>query len=257
MISDFDSFAYVFGERHRLPILSIDNQHILTRCFHDPDTFEGHQVDFQGTKAFIKMKLPGCEHYVITTFFFPPVKEKYAKNTTLIPSILRDVVLNAKPSEGEHVLVYQTSVSDTKLLDVLTAISGEKFLVYGLRRDELRGNCVVKNFSEQGFIDDLASAKAVVANGGLSLIGEALYLGKPIYTVPVRHQFEQVMNAKYITQLGYGMSSPEFDGDVLSAFLQDAPHFARRVRSHYKQDGNAQLYAIVDKVLAEFDARKR
>jgi hypothetical protein len=65
------------------------------------------------------------------------------------------------------------------------------------------------------------------------------------------------MNARYITKLGYGMSSEEFDGDVLAAFLQDATHFGRRVRSHYKQDGNTLLYATVDRVLDESDARKR
>jgi uncharacterized protein (TIGR00661 family) len=255
VVSDFESFAYLYAQRHRLPILSIDNQQIISRCFHEPDILEGHNVDFQSTKAFIRMKLPGCDHYVVTTFFYPSMKEKYAGTTTLVPPILRDVVLRSKPTDGEHVLVYQTSTSDTRLLEVLGRFSDQKFVVYGLRRDELRGNCVIKNFSEQGFIDDLASARAVVANGGLSLIGEALYLGKPIYTIPVKHQFEQVMNARYIAKLGYGMTSPDIEPDVLGAFLQDAPHFARKVRSSHKQDGNAELFAIVDKTIDGFQAR--
>jgi uncharacterized protein (TIGR00661 family) len=255
VVSDFESFAYLYARRHGLPILSIDNQQIIARCFHEPDVLEGHAVDFQSTKAFIKLKLPGCDHYVITTFFYPPVKDKYAANTTLVPPILRDAILKARPTEGEHVLVYQTSTSDTRLLDVLNDMAPQKFVVYGLRRDELRGNCVVKNFSEQGFIDDLASARAVVANGGLSLLGEALYLGKPVYSVPVRHQFEQVMNARYIAKLGYGMTSDEFDSDVLGAFLQDTPHFARCVRSGHQQDGNRALFDVVDRVVGEFAKR--
>jgi uncharacterized protein (TIGR00661 family) len=111
---------------------------------------------------------------------------------------------------------------------------------------------VVKNFSEQGFIDDLASAHAVIANGGLSLIGEALFLGKPVYSIPVRHQFEQVMNARYITKLGYGMTSESIEPDVLAAFLRDAPHFARRVRSEHKQQGNRMLFDTVDAALGRF-----
>jgi uncharacterized protein (TIGR00661 family) len=255
VISDFESFAYLYAKRRGLPILSIDNQQIISRCFHEPDIIEGHQVDFQSTKAFIKLKLPGCDHYVITTFFYPTVKEKYAATTTLVPPILRAPVLDARPTDAGHVLVYQTALGDSRLLDVLVQHTERKFVVYGLRRDELRGNCTIKNFSEQGFIDDLASASAVVANGGLSLIGEALYLGKPIYTVPVRHQFEQVMNARYITRLGYGMTSTDFDPDVLAAFLQDAPHFARKVRGAHTQDGNRALFDVVDRVVAEFAAR--
>jgi uncharacterized protein (TIGR00661 family) len=256
-VSDFESFAYLYAQRRRLPILSIDNQQIISRCRHDNDVLEGHQVDFQSTKAFIKLKLPGCDHYAVTTFFHPPVKDKYASNTTLVPPILRQVVLDAKRTEGDHVLVYQTALGDSRLLDVLTQHTEQKFVVYGLRRDELRGNCVIKNFSEQGFIDDLASAKAVVANGGLSLIGEALYLGKPVYCVPVRHQFEQVMNARYIAKLGYGMTSEEFDPDVLAAFLKDAPHFARKVRASHAQDGNSALFALVDRVMSDFEGRVR
>lgn len=257
IISDFESFAYMFGRAHGVPILSIDNQQIISRCIHDPQITEGHQVDFQSTKAFIKLKLPNCEHYAITTFFYPEIKAKYQHNTTLVPSILRQSILDAKRSQAGHVLVYQTSTSDTRLVDTLNTQSQQKFIVYGLRRDEVRGNCVIKNFSEQGFVDDLASANAVIANGGLSLIGEALYLGKPVLSVPVKHQFEQVMNARYITKLGYGMSSPEFEEATLAAFLQDYPHFARKVQSSYKQDGNSLLFKLVDENLARFAAKSK
>src|SRR5215471_12009493 len=32
VISDFDSFAYLYAKRHNVPILSIDNQQIISRC---------------------------------------------------------------------------------------------------------------------------------------------------------------------------------------------------------------------------------
>jgi uncharacterized protein (TIGR00661 family) len=44
----------------------------------------------------------------------------------------------------------------------------------------------------------------VIANSGFSLICEALYLGKPYLAIPVRHQFEQVLNAYYVDKMGYG-----------------------------------------------------
>src|SRR5271170_1954449 len=117
VISDFDSFAYLFGRRHRLPILSIDNQQIISRCKLGKFAKQGAKVDYQMTKAFVRAKLPACDHYVVTTFFYPPIRPKYEKDTTLVPPILRQSVLDAKKkaSAGEHVLVYQTSASDTKL----------------------------------------------------------------------------------------------------------------------------------------------
>ncbi|MGH7293852.1 MAG: MJ1255/VC2487 family glycosyltransferase, partial [Polyangiaceae bacterium] len=256
VISDFDSFAYLFAKRHGLPVLSIDNQQIISRCKLGKFAKQGVKVDYQMTKHFIRAKLPACDHYVITTFFYPPVRPKYEKDTTLVPPILRQSILDAKKKAraGEHVLVYQTSASDTKLVDELNKVHKEKFVVYGLRKNARHGNCTLKEFSEDGFVDDLAAARAVVCNGGLSLIGEAVFLGKPIFSVPVRNQYEQVLNARYLEELGYGLGAERIEADVLRLFLAEAPRYASRVARH-KQDGNRDLYDVVDGVLQRF-ARK-
>jgi uncharacterized protein (TIGR00661 family) len=244
VVSDFDSFAYLFAKRHGLPIVSIDNQQIIHRCKHDQDIKDGMGIDFQTTKAFVKAKLPGCDHYVITSFFFPKIRHKFAHNTTIVPPILRRPVLEAKPSRGEHVLVYQTSTSDTSLLPALKQLPKRKFVVYGLRRDAVEGNCVLKDFSEDGFVRDLASCRAVVTNGGLSLIHESVYLRKPIFSVPVRHQFEQEMNARYLEKLGYGLASPVIQTDTLEWFLQQEKRYVDALRAH-EQDGNERLFGTL------------
>jgi uncharacterized protein (TIGR00661 family) len=249
-ISDFDSYSYFFAKRHKLPIISIDNQQIIHRCKHDDDIKKGVKTDFQATRAFVKAKLPGCDHYLVTTFFRPEIRKKFADNTTLVPPILRDVILKAKPTTGEHVLVYQTSLSDDSLIPSLNRLSDTKFIVYGLRRDEVHGNVVLKSFSEEGFVADLACSRAVVANGGLSLLSEAIYLGKPIFSVPVRHQFEQEMNARYVEKLGYGLHAPRMDPDVLRAFLRETEKFAAVVREH-RQDGNEELFRKLDRLVKD------
>jgi uncharacterized protein (TIGR00661 family) len=256
VITDFDSFAYLFAKRHRVPIISLDNQQIISRCKLGKFAKQGAKVDYQMIKAFVRAKLPACDHYVITTFFYPPVRGKYEKNTTLVPPILRRAILDAKgrARAGDHVLVYQTSTSDTKLLDELQSIHGAKFVVYGLRKNARAGNCTIKEFSEDGFVEDLATARAVVSNGGLSLIGEAVYLGKPIFSVPVRNQYEQILNARYLEELGYGLAAERIEADVLRLFLKEAPKFAARVSRH-RQDGNRELFDVVDRLLERF-ARK-
>jgi uncharacterized protein (TIGR00661 family) len=259
VITDFDSFAYLFAKRHGLPVLSIDNQQIISRCKLGKFAKQGVKVDYQMTKAFVRAKLPACDHYLITTFFYPQVRPKYVKDTTLVPPILRKTILDAKKgatpaNPADHVLVYQTSTSDTKLIDELNRIRGAKFVVYGLRKNARHGNCTLKEFSEDGFVTDLASARAVVCNGGLSLIGEAVYLGKPIFSVPVRNQYEQVLNARYLEELGYGLGAEHIESDLLRLFLDEAPKYAARVAKH-RQDGNRELFDAVDEFLARF-ARK-
>jgi uncharacterized protein (TIGR00661 family) len=254
VFSDFDSFAHLYGKQHGVPIVSIDNQQVIHRCKHDKEIKEGLGFDFEATKAFVKAKLPGCDHYVITSFFFPKIREKFSHNTTLVPPILRKAVLDAKPSRADHVLVYQTSTSDQQLLPTLKKLKNRSFVVYGLRREAVEDNCVLKDFSEEGFLKDLASCRAVVTNGGLSLLHEAVYLGKPIFSVPVRHQFEQEMNARYIEKLGYGLSAPFIQPDTLEWFLQQENRYVQALAT-YKQRGNEELFLVVDSLIERFARR--
>jgi uncharacterized protein (TIGR00661 family) len=249
VFSDFDSYAFFFAKRFRLPIVSIDNQQIIHKCKHEKSITKGVGADYRATRAFIKAKLPGCDHYLITSFFRPPVRGKFREVATIIPPILRREILALTPTRGDHVLVYQTSTSDKALLTELNRVSKHKFVVYGLRRDAVQGNCVIKNFSEQGFAKDLATARAVITNGGLSLIHEAIYLHKPILSVPVRHQFEQEMNARYLEEYGYGLAAPKTDADVLEAFLRQEHRYTRSLEK-YEQDGNEVLYRKVDRLIA-------
>jgi uncharacterized protein (TIGR00661 family) len=256
VISDFDSFAYLFAKRHGVPVLSIDNQQVISRCKLGKFAKQGVKVDYQMTKAFVRAKLPACNHYVVTTFFFPTIRKRYEDDTTLVPPIVRPSILEARKRArpGEHVVVYQTSTSDTKLLGELERVRGAKFIVYGLRRNARQGNCVLKEFSEDGFVEDLATARAVVSNGGLSLIGEAVVLGKPVFSVPVHNQYEQILNARYLEELGYGLAAERVEADVLRLFLSEAPKYAAHVARH-RQDGNKELFQVVDHLLERF-ARK-
>jgi uncharacterized protein (TIGR00661 family) len=74
VISDFESWTYLYAKAHRLPIVSIDNMQIINRCAHAPEIIAEHEADFQLSKAFVKSKLPFCDHYLITTFFRPPIR---------------------------------------------------------------------------------------------------------------------------------------------------------------------------------------
>jgi uncharacterized protein (TIGR00661 family) len=252
VISDFESFAYLFAKKHDLPVLSIDNMQIINRCELDVDIPAEEQASFQMAKAIVKAKLPHCDHYLITTFFFPPTRKA---RTSLFPPILRDAVLDATPSDGDHVLVYQTSDSFRDLVPTLQRLPG-RFLVYGLKRDEELGNVTLKGFSEDGFVRDLASARAVLAGGGFSLMGEAVYLHKPMLSVPLKGQFEQTLNALYLQKLGYGEYHRELDQNAIARFLERAPDYAQNVKAH-RQDRNHAILQKLDSLIDEIKAKGR
>jgi uncharacterized protein (TIGR00661 family) len=249
VVSDFESFSYLFAKNHRLPVISVDNMQVINRCKHEPGLLAGWEDSFEATKAIVKAKLPGAFHYLITSFFYPPTRKD---RTTLAPSILRPEILAAKSEPGEHLLVYQTSTTNTALPDILKR-SGIPCRVYGLRRDlteDLQdGNLTYRPFSEKGFIDDLRTARGVVASGGYTLMSEAVYLHKPMLTIPVEGQFEQVMNGLYLEKLGYGMHAKQLTEDVLKDFLGRIPKCQEALKG-YSQEGNTKMMAALREQLA-------
>lgn len=249
VISDFESWTYFYAKAHRLPVFSIDNMQIINRCTHPDAILEGRRADFQIAKTFVKSKLPGCDHYFITTFFHPPIRKE---RTSLHPPILRREILEAESRRGEHLLVYQTSTSHDALLDALRG-TGMECRVYGLRRDlqedHVDGALRFRPFSETTFIEDLATARAVVASAGFTLAGECVYLHKPLMAVPLGGQFEQTLNARYLEREGYGVAADVVDEVSLARFLEAIPR-CEEALAGYSQDGNAQLLAALD---AELD----
>src|SRR5215467_9555536 len=230
VISDFESWSYLFGVNHRLPILSVDNMQIIDRCTLAPEILEGLGAEFQLTKAIVKAKVAGAAHYYITTFFYPPTRKP---DTTLHPPILRPEILAARLGEGEHLLVYQTSMSNPALIEILAGC-GRECRIYGLRRDikadVVEGNLRNRPFSEAGFIDDLRTARGVLASAGFTLMGEAVYLHRPMLALPVRKQFEQVLNGRYLQAEGYGLTvEDELGAEQLGQFLERLPDFERRL----------------------------
>lgn len=244
VISDFESWAFLYGLNHRLPIISIDNMQVINRCQHSTDVTDDRSFDFHLAKLAVKIKLPGAYHYLVSSFFFPPVRKE---RTTLIPPILRPEILAARREPGDHVLVYQRAVGGDELVEILGSLPYQ-FCVYGVDSAGRRGNVELKPFSQQGFVDDLRTARAVVAGGGYSLMGEAVHLHVPMLAVPIEKQYEQELNSRYLRKLGYGDWTRELETATVADFLSRADDYAHALESYPSHD-NEMLFGCVDRLL--------
>lgn len=247
VISDFESFSYFVAKLHDIPIISIDNNQATNRLVLDIPIPESESNNFIITKNIVKSKVPKCNYYLVSSFFPAEVRKK---KTEIVPPILRDEIIKAKITKGKHVLVYLTSSSQENIIDILNQLKHDQFLVYGFNKSEQLGNVKLMPFSETEFIKNLASAKAVIANGGYSLISEAVYLHKPVFSVPLKGQFEQYVNAAYIEKLGYGKCHTEFAADPLKSFMYDIDFFTTNLLN-YKQDGNQFLFKKLDEIITQ------
>ena len=249
VISDFESFSYLFAKNRFLPVVSVDNMQILNRAAHDPSLLRGHEDAFEVSRSIVKSKLPGAFHYLVTTFFYPALRKQ---RTTLVPSILRPEILAAKPERGDHLLVYQTATSNSALPAIL-AESKVPCRIYGLRRDlkeeQVEGNLTYCPFSEGKFIEDLRTCRAVIAGGGFTLMSESVYLHKPMLSIPIEGQFEQTLNALYLQRLGYGAYAKTLTAPRLQEFLERIDACAEALKG-YEQDGNRLTLAALEEQLA-------
>lgn len=247
VISDFESFTFFFAKYHNLPIISIDNMQILDRGTVDIHIPDGEKTNFAIAKAVVKGKVPNCNKYLISTFFDSTLRKE---NTVLVPPIIRNEILQARTSIKDHILVYQSSYGENGILELLKQLPNETFYLYGFNKEENHGNVQMKQFSEKEFISLFSSAKAVFANGGYSFISEAIYLKKPICSVPIKNQFEQFFNAAYIEKMKYGKQLPEFNLDGMKAFLYDLPVYRKHIEQ-YNQIDNSTLFEEIDKAIEE------
>jgi len=256
VISDFESWSHLYGRVHGVPVISLDNNQIVNRCHHPPEIVAGKRSQYLVAKAVVKAKLPGCFHYLIGTFFYPRVSKP---RTTLHPPVLRPEVLAARPDPAGHLLVYQTSTSNPRLPEILKGC-GCECRVYGLRRDlaadERDGNLLWRPFGEERFIEDLRTARGVVAGGGFTLMSEAVQLRRPMLSVPVQKQFEQILNARHLERIGYGLAADELTRERRGEFVERIPELERTLAG-YRQDGNREMLAKLDEVLSSAACRRR
>ncbi len=255
VVTDFEPLSGRYARLARIPLVCVDNIHMIDRCRHDPAIVDGAAEDFQIARAVTKAMVPTAGDYIVTTFFRPPLLRG---RTILVPPIVRPAIVDAEPVRGEHLIVY--SDGSDALIDALRA-SGQRCLVYGMRDGPLVGTTdgaiEFRPRSVDGFLADLVTARGVITGGGFSLLSEAVYLGKPVLSVPLRGQFEQLMNARYLEREGYGLCAPAVDTPVLEAFLERLDGFHERLEG-YVQDGNVDaLEAIEARVVAAGEDTRR
>jgi UDP:flavonoid glycosyltransferase YjiC (YdhE family) len=64
-----------------------------------------------------------------------------------------------------------------------------------------------------------------------------VHLGKPVLSVPVDGQFEQVLNARYVAHLGYGAYAPRATAEAVAAFVDGLPGYEQALAG-YARAGN-------------------
>ena len=256
-ITDFEPLTAAYARWTRTPLIAVDNINMIDRCRHDKGIIGPQRDDYLLARAVTRAMVPNAGEYLVITFFRPPLARR---RTTLIPPIVRPEIEAAKPEEGDHLVVYASGAK--RQIEALKA-TGVPCYVYGMRGgpDEVvkDGNLELRPPSNEGFVEALRTCRGVVAGGGFSLMSEAVYLGKPLLAIPLRGQFEQLMNSRYLDREGYGMYVETTTKAALRLFMERMPEFEESL-SRYEQEGNSVALRAVEQAAesaAELVPRER
>ena len=175
IISDYEFFTPLAAKQAGRACVSLDHQHVLTHCHCDSPPVQ--RVSRLMTNFSVRHLYSSASIFVVISFYRVPPKDP--RTTSVLPPVIRPAAREYEPSAGEHVLVYQTSPTFHSLFPILEQMKGP-FFIYGFGEKPASKNLVFKAPSNHGFLEDLASARYVIVNGGHNVISEALYLGKQV-----------------------------------------------------------------------------
>lgn len=244
VITDFEPISCLVANLKKLPLISLDNQHILTKTKLD---YPKHYLKAYLTdKLITRLMVFNPKFYLILSFF--PC-EPLGRQVLVFPPLIADDVLAKAPTIGDEVLVYLTSGFEEAA--VILKRLPHQFIVYGLSQVGQVDNCLFKKINRQEFIADLAKCHSIIATAGFSLISEALYLGKPYLAIPAQAQFEQILNAYHLAKMGYGEHHDELTPEVVEQFVAKADRYRERLGQGL-QPGNEQVFAKVEELIAKY-----
>jgi len=242
LITDSEPISFYAAFFSKIKRLSIDNPQVLL--------YRKYKVRLREIPAWLflcfvlKISLFNADKYIIYDYFDEQINDP---KILFLKPLIQEGILKQKPTYGDHVFVYQTSISNEYLSEVLKRID-EKFVIYGMNKDLTDGNLVCKKFNEKEFYQDISSAKAVISNGGFTVISEALYLKKLIFCLPIHHQFEQILNGRFVEGLGAGVSYLEFDESKIKDFLKNLKKYKENLKVYNPGNQEETLKTIEEEI---------
>lgn len=238
LITDGEPISFYAGRFNHIPCLSIDNpQAILYRKYPLKRNEILTGIIFN---IAVKISIFNADQYLIYDF-----SDKQLSNpkVTFLKPLIQKGIREQNPAYGNHLFIYQTSTSNTVLFDLLKR-SNEECVIYGFNTEKTNGNLHFKKFNEHEFYKDISQAKAVITNGGFTVLSEALYLKKPVLCIPLKHQFEQILNGKMIAQLEMGLSTQQVTHQSINEFLSKLEFFKINLQK-YKPGNQKEILEFI------------
>jgi len=237
VISDFEPYLSRLAPRLRIPLLAIDHQHFLTESvlpspagWHKAIALKLYQI---GTRL-----LAGRPDRIITSSFWHFPRKQASRAIFVGPFIPGKLKRLRDAGDDGSVTVYLKQPAYLEaLLPAFAARPETRFRVFSHWPSPapagIPANLELLGIDRDAFLSQLARGSALLTTAGNQVIGEAIYLRKPVLAFPEPEVLEQELNAAALRLSGYGDALPleEFSPQRWDAFVARLPGFRARLQA--------------------------
>ncbi len=155
--------------------------------------------------------------------------------------VIRSEIRELNPSQAGFFVVYLPAYKDAALTNILSALPEADWVVFS--RDASATTSAARNvrivpIKNEQFLGNLAACQGLLTGGGFEAPAEAMFLGKKVFSIPVKGQYEQQCNAAALSRLGC-MVAPRLSLSLLPELREwihmpqpkvvDYPHHTKQV----------------------------
>jgi uncharacterized protein (TIGR00661 family) len=248
IISDAEAWSHQVAAELRIPRIGFDHIGLMAYC--RPEVEWRDRAGAWFNAACYRWLMGQPDRVLVSSFY--PVRPRRPE-VKVVGTLLRRAVRDLTPRRGDHLLAYFNQGKDQLRPAIVQALAGagSPVHVYGSDRQGQDGPLTFLPLSNLPFLEDLASCRAVISTAGNQLIGEAIYLGKPVCVMP-EACVEQRLNAAAVERLGIGMrlSARQFSAPRLRGFLARLDGYEANLARHVR-DGVRESLEAIEQFLTE------
>ena len=253
VICDAEPWTHRVARRLGIPRISFDHFGIMVYC--KPRIPWGDRIRSR-RDVFIYRTLMGRPERVIVSSFYDAAARR--PGVCVIGPLLRDEVLRVEPARGSHLLVYFNKGEHQFTPGIERALHEIDLpvRVYGTSRHGSDGKLSFRPPSNLPFLEDMASCRAIISTAGNQLVGEAMYLGKPLLVMP-ENCVEQRLNAAFVEHLGIGrrVRHGDLEVGVVREFLSHEQAYVENIRRQAR-DGRREALETIERFVRELTGKR-
>jgi len=234
---------YYLLKRPDIPMVCVAHQYM----FHHPG-FEfpkGHLLDRMSLKFYTGLTSYGSVKKLALSFY--PFENNNKNSVFIIPPLLREDVFMQKAQPGDYLLVYL--VNSGYLEDIISWHNQNKSVEVHCFIDkkseheveQFHENLYFHRINDQKFLSMMAKARGLVSTAGFESVCEAMYLGKPVFMVPVEGHYEQFCNSRDAFKAGAGIYDNGFHITRFLTYLAGYRNNADPFRDWVNQSPNKTM----------------